>query len=226
MSARETRLKTEFARMLAVRRPGGLIDFLCADLTDEETHAAVAPGMGLEVVRRGLETFITPEQFQVRNPDLGPEKYLVQFSCRGVMKNREGAIVPTEDHKLEIFLGPDFPNQGAPRFVWWTEIFHPNIRGVYLCTEGRPFAVSTTLDTICLMVGQMIQYRNYNTKSYLNKEAAHWAEANPSIFPLDKRNLLTGREDASPLLRFAGNGLIEEVKDSPPPVTGPLVEVV
>ena len=56
-----------------------------------------------------------------------------------------------------------------------TKLWHPNISMPHLCPHGRPFAVGTTLDVLCLMVGQMVQFQIYNPDSALNPEAAAWA---------------------------------------------------
>jgi hypothetical protein len=209
MNPRETRLADEFKRMLSIRRPGGLIDFNCGDLSDEEAYGFLAPSISREVIEKGLQQFLTPEEYMRRYPGQSPEKYLVRYRCKGLKKLDDGQVVPSEHHLLEVVLGPDYPLQAAPRFVWLTPIWHPNILGSYLCTEGRPFAISTTLDMICLMVGQMIQYRNFNVHDALNKEAAAWAEAHREEFPLDDRGLLDGRQHGPPLVTFVGNELVE-----------------
>jgi hypothetical protein len=216
-SARDNRLAYEFELMTAIRSPGGLIDFQCADLKADEAHAYLAASMSAEVVKGALPNFLSPEEFVRKFPGRPPEKYLVMFRCRGLMRKEPGGeIVPANQHLLEVVFGWDFP-QVPPRFVWMTPIWHPNILPPYLCAAGRAFALSTTLDQICLMVGQMIQYQNYNIKDPLNHEAAIWASQNPHRFPVDRRGLLDGKERLAPAVSFTDGQLIEFADVEPPP---------
>lgn len=197
---RERRLTHEFKQMLPLRRQGGLIDFRCAELSAEEASAFLASSMSFEYVLEKIDGFLTPEEFQRRFPDQAPEKYLIAFRCTGLMKSSK-TDEPTEinQHAMEVVFGYDYPSV-PPRYVWLTPIWHPNIVPPYLCAEGRPFAISTSLDQICLMVGQMIQYRNYNLEDALNKEARQWAAENKHRFPIDTRDLILGQEHSHPLV--------------------------
>ncbi len=213
---RERRLKHEFERMLAIRKKDGLIDFRCADLSAEEASAYLATQMSFDVVKESLPGFLSPEEYLRRFPNRPPEKYLVIFCCIGLMKLPDGHITQTDKHGLSVVFGLDYPVR-PPRFVWLTPIWHPNIKPPYLCAEGRPFAISMTLDQICLMAGQMIQYRNYNMQDPLNKEATAWAAKNQARFPVDARGLLDGKEQSRPLVTFVdatsgGNQLVEIVE--------------
>lgn len=223
---REPRLKHEFERMLSIRKKEGLIDFRCADLSAQEASAYLASQMHADVVRDALPGFLTPEEFIRRFPNRAPEKYLISFRCIGLMKTPTGDIVETRQHLLDVVFGLDYPAR-PPRFVWLTPIWHPNIVMPYLCTEGRPFAIGVTLDQICLMVGQMIQYRNYNLADPLGvqgKEVAEWAARNKDRLPVDTRGLLDGKEHSRPLVAFVGGNLVEWT-DKPLGVDGPLVEI-
>ena len=228
---REIRLKHELERMLAIRKSEGLIDFRCADLSAREASAYLASQMHFDVIKDALPGFLTPEEFMSRFPNRAPEKYLVVFRCRGLMKVRSGDIVETNQHLLDVVFGLDYPAR-PPRFVWLTPIWHPNIVPPYLCTEGRPFAIGVTLDQICLMVGQMIQYRNYNLGDPLGvqgKEVAEWAASNKDRFPVDTRGLLDGKEHSRPLVAFVGGDLIEWSDEPSTPGNrrpdSPLVEI-
>jgi ubiquitin-protein ligase len=184
--------------MRSLRREGGLIDFFCADLSAEEASAFLTGSRTLgRVVVENLPGFLSPDKFALRYPKRAPEKYLIFFRCTGLMRQPNNAIVPTHEHLLEIVFGLDYPAR-PPRFVWLTPIWHPNISMPNLCPHGRPFAVGTTLDVLCLMVGQMVQFQIYNTDSALNPEAAEWALANRDRLPVDTRGLLDGRPAPRP----------------------------
>ena len=54
------------------------------------------------------------------------------------------------------------------------------------------------------MAGQMVQYRHFNLDSVLDREARGWTERTlrvaPERLPLDRRDLVTGREVLDPLV--------------------------
>ena len=197
-TVREQRLDYELERMLELQGEHGLIRFRCADLSSAEAKAYLASSMSWDVVESALPGFLSPEAFKRKFPTRAPEKYLIHFGCGGLMKNDAGQIVRTDNHRLEVVFGLDYPSR-PPRLVWLTSIWHPNILKPYLCTEGRPFAIGTALADLCLDVGAMVQYRNYNVADPLNREAAEWAKANPRSFPVDPRSLLDARENARAL---------------------------
>jgi len=211
----ERRKRKEFERMLAIRRPNGLIDFKCGDLTEQEATAFLGYAMEASVIREHLPGFLTVEQYQTRFPDRAPDKYLVEFRCRGLVRPRGiETVVETDRHALQIVLGLDFPVK-PPRFVWLTPIWHPNILPPYLCTADRPFALGMTLDQLCLMAGAMIQYRSYNLASVMNEEAKTWTLRNMARLPVDRRDLLDGEiHDRAPLVELDP----DRVTGSPPSV--------
>src|SRR4051794_27376714 len=94
-SPRERRLVHEFERMRSLRREGGLIEFFCADLTAEEASAFLSNSRSLgRLVVENLPGFLEPDQFAARYPNRAPEKYLISFKCRGLMKVPGGDIRP------------------------------------------------------------------------------------------------------------------------------------
>lgn len=211
---REKRLVHEFERMLAICKKDGLIKFFCANLSTEEDIQIQAPSMSKKVVAEALEEFITPEQFMQHFPDQPPEKYLIVFDCIGLKKIPDNKIVETNEHALMVVFGSNYIPD-PPRLIWMTPIWHPNIDLPHICTEGRPFSLGTSLDLICLMVGQMIQYRNYNIYNPLNKEAAEWARMNQNRFPIDTRDLLDGQERSRPLVTLIGDTIVEWSDEQP-----------
>jgi hypothetical protein len=202
MNPREKRLRVELEKMLAIHKERGLIRFTCGDLTSEEAMAFLSPAYSADVLRRGWQQLLPPEEFMHKYPGRGPEKYLIQFDCVGLKRRDDGEIVETREHAMEVAFAHDYPAV-PPRTIWLTPIWHPNITPPYFCGHGRPFAVGTSLDQLCILAGHMIQYKSYNVASYLNPEAAKWAEAHASQLPVDKRDLLGGNEHARPLVFFS-----------------------
>lgn len=215
-SERETRLWSEFQRMLALRRPNSLFRFVCGDLAGKEAEEFLKPWMSRTVITENMD-FVPPEVFATRYPGRGPAKYLVNFNCKGLMKTEKGDIVETENHTFEVVFGLDYPSR-PPRFVWLTPIWHPNIAVPYLCAEGRPFAIATTLAQIVLMAGKMIQYRIYNLDDPLGpkgKEAADWARQHTGRFPIDRRDLIDGAVHSGPIVAIINSTSLIDWVDPP-----------
>jgi len=119
-----------------------------------------------------------------------PEKYLIEFTCRGVAGvDGRGQPVITEQHRVGIYLHATYPRE-MPGMKWLTPIFHPNIgRNGAVCIDT--WYASKSLDELVFMLGEMVQYKNFNPKSPLNPDAAAWADSHRSLFPIDKRPLRT-----------------------------------
>jgi len=84
---------------------------------------------------------------------------------------------------------------------WLTPIWHPNINHVNgsVCIDAAWWAASRSLDRLVVMLGEMLQWKNFHddpTKPPFpwDAEAARWSreyrKKHPSAFPLDKRELL------------------------------------
>lgn len=125
-----------------------------------------------------------------------PEKYVVTFSCKGVILRDDDVPVNSVHHMVEIYLTREYPTR-QPGLRWLTPIFHPNILG---CDhEWNPGAVclgawtpSQFLDDLVLKLGDMVQYKNYSLNSPLDTKAAVWANKNRHRLPVDDRDLVSG----------------------------------
>lgn len=212
---RKQRLEHEFERMMEIKKDEGLIDFLCADLHAAEASAFLASSTSFDIIH-SWPGFLSVEEYQRRFTGRPPEKYLVMFRCKGLAMLPSEEIIIIHEHLLEIVLGLDYPIR-PPIFIWNTPIWHPNIKPPYLCPEGRPYAIGTTIDQICLMAGQMVQYRNYNTENPLNREAAAWAVENVDRFPIDTRGLLDGKPNSRPLVTLQESELVQYIDDHDAP---------
>lgn len=119
-----------------------------------------------------------------------PEKYVIEFACRGVasIDGREQPVI-VEQHRVGIYLHATYPRE-MPGMKWLTPIFHPNIgRNGAVCIDV--WYASKSLDELVFMLGEMVQYKNFNPKSPLNPDAAIWADSHRHLFPIDKRPLRT-----------------------------------
>lgn len=118
-----------------------------------------------------------------------PDRYIFRYTCRGIAALQNERPAYSEEHRVALVLTDTFPIS-MPLMEWLTPIFHPNIKadGQSVCI-GDWFQAKT-LDELALMLGDMIQYKNYASHDPLNLEASLWAMQNKHLFPVDNRNLL------------------------------------
>jgi ubiquitin-protein ligase len=134
-------------------------------------------------------------------PNLPPERYIVTFMCKSIVGvDRQGNPKYANHHQVEIYLHNQYP-QRWPGMKWMTPIWHPNINHVNgsVCIDAAWWAASRSLDRLVVMLGEMLQWKNFHddpTKPPFpwDAEAARWSreyrKKNPNAFPLDKRELL------------------------------------
>ena len=135
------------------------------------------------------------------HPGMPPERYLVTFKCKSIGSiNQNGEPVYSEKHQVEIYLHNQYP-QRWPGMKWLTPIWHPNIHHLNgsVCIDAAWWAASRSLDRLVIMLGEMLQYKNFHddpTKPPFpwDPEAARWCrtyrEKHPDVFPVDRRELL------------------------------------
>ena len=138
---------------------------------------------------------------QTTNPNLPPERYIVTFKCKSIVDvDRQGNPKYSEHHQVEIYLHNQYPHRW-PGMKWLTPIWHPNINHLNgsVCIDAAWWAASRSLDRLVIMLGEMLQYKNYHddpTKPPFpwDAEAARWCREyrknKPNVFPLDTRELL------------------------------------
>lgn len=135
------------------------------------------------------------------NPNLPPERYIVTFKCKSIVAvDRQGNPKFGEHHQVEIYLHNQYP-QRWPGMKWLTPIWHPNINHLNgsVCIDAAWWAASRSLDRLVVMLGEMLQYKNFHddpTKPPFpwDAEAARWSreyrKTHPNAFPVDHRELL------------------------------------
>lgn len=130
-----------------------------------------------------------------------PEKYLIQFTCRGVEKlTSTGRPIYRDVHEVSIYLHAEYPLK-QPQLKWRTPIFHPNIHSTGAVCIGAWWPAKT-LDELILTLGEMVQYKNLGPKDPMNSKAASWALRNKRNFPVDSRPL-KGRSLEDDIVIFA-----------------------
>lgn len=125
-----------------------------------------------------------------------PDRYVFRFTCRGIAFVLGDEPVYSEEHNVAIILTDTYPTT-EPLMEWLTPIFHPNIQ-----SDGHRVCIGSwypakTLDQLVLMLGDMIQYRNYASHDPLNLEASLWAMSRKELFPVDRRILLDPNRDTA-----------------------------
>lgn len=126
-----------------------------------------------------------------------PERYLVGFRCRGVAAiDEDGEPQIRDDHQVELILTIEYPRL-RPLMHWLTPIFHPNFDGAGgICI--KEWYPQQTLRELCEVLAEMVQYKNYNTTSPLNMDAAMWAMQARDRLPIDGRNLYIQSQGTAP----------------------------
>jgi ubiquitin-protein ligase len=134
-------------------------------------------------------------------PGMPPERYIITYKCKGVVGvDRRGSPKIGEHHQVEIYLHSQYP-QRWPGMKWLSPIWHPNINHANgsVCIDAAWWSASRSLDRLVLMLGEMVQYKNFHddpTKAPFpwDMEAARWSrefrKTHPNTFPVDKRELL------------------------------------
>ena len=142
-------------------------------------------------------------RFEARpeRPGLPPERYIVTFLCRGIAGvDRRGGPKYGNKHQVEIYLHSQYP-QRWPGMRWLTPIWHPNINhhNGSVCIDAAWWTAGRSLDRLVLMLGEMIQYKNFHDDPTQppfpwDAEAARWSRdyraRHPEAFPVDTSELL------------------------------------
>lgn len=116
-----------------------------------------------------------------------PEVYDITYHVTGLrLDPATNRPVLVGEHRARIYLHQNYPRE-KPKCVMQTEVFHPNI-GPYICIDDY-WAAGESITDVIIQIGEMIQYRNYNTRSPLNAIAARWADQNRRYLPVGHTDL-------------------------------------
>ncbi|MDR2751339.1 MAG: ubiquitin--protein ligase, partial [Clostridiales bacterium] len=119
-----------------------------------------------------------------------PEKYNVTYFVNGIYLLPDGRIQTLGRHEAEILLHLEYPRL-KPVCKIKTPIWHPNFKDGLICI-GDIWGAGESLSDIIINIGDMIQYKSWNSYSPLSFEAAHWAMENKHIFPVGTLDLYAG----------------------------------
>lgn len=111
-----------------------------------------------------------------------PEKYKVTYFVNGIYLLPDGRIETLNKHIVEITLHADYPRY-KPVCKILTPIWHPNFRDGQICI-GDIWGAGESISDIIINIGDMIQYKSWNSFSPLCADAAKWAIEHKHIFPV------------------------------------------
>ncbi|WKZ36032.1 MAG: ubiquitin-conjugating enzyme E2 [Anaerolineales bacterium] len=181
-------------------------------LTADITAGGVVSVAGSPRMRRLRADFELMQELTARSDLIGfkavgarvgvpPERYVVTFACKSIIGvDRLGKPKYAVHHQVEIYLHNQYP-QRWPGMKWLTPIWHPNINHLNgsVCIDAAWWTASRSLDRLVLMLGEMLQWKNFHddpTKPPFpwDAEAAGWSREyrikHPNEFPVDRRELL------------------------------------
>ena len=116
-----------------------------------------------------------------------PEKYHITYFVNGIYLLPDGRIETQGRHEVEITLHADYPRY-KPICKILTPIWHPNFRDGQICI-GDIWGAGESLSDIIINIGDMIQYKSWNSYSPLSADAAQWAMDNKHLFPVGNIDL-------------------------------------
>ena len=111
-----------------------------------------------------------------------PEQYHITYFVNGIYLLPDGSIETLARHEVDIILHSDYPRY-KPICKISTPIWHPNFRDGQICI-GDIWGAGESLSDIIINIGNMIQYKSWNSSSPLSADAAKWAIENKHLFPV------------------------------------------
>lgn len=113
-------------------------------------------------------------------------RYVIEYRCRGIESLNFGEPIFRETHRVEIFLGNNYPKE-RPEAKFLTPIFHPNVWTSQKVCLGGYWTMAETLPQLVLRIGNIIQYSLFvlNLSNPANTTAKNWATTNMHRFPVD-----------------------------------------
>ena len=117
-----------------------------------------------------------------------PERYRMVYNVAGLwLDPTTNNVVIRNQHMIDMYLPPEYPRD-KPYCTTPNPVFHPNF-GNYVCIADH-WSPGQALVDVVIQMGDMLQYKSFNTDSPLNALAARWVMVNPSQVPLGTVDLL------------------------------------
>ncbi len=132
---------------------------------------------------------------------IGPEpaeKYKVTYYINGIYLKEDDIVENLNKHVVMITLHSEYPRY-KPICTIETPIWHPNFKDGQICI-GDIWGAGESLSDIIVNIGDMIQYKSWNSFSPLSATAAKWAIENKHMFPVGNIDLWTGEEESGDIV--------------------------
>ncbi len=119
------------------------------------------------------------------------QRYVITFSCRGVVRDADGRVREHGQFVVGIRFPEDYLRSVNPaEILTWIaprEVWHPNIAPPFVCL-GK-VAPGTSLVGLIHRVYELITFDNVTMRENdaLNRAACAWARRNRALFPFDTR---------------------------------------
>ena len=126
-----------------------------------------------------------------------PRQYVVEFSCKGLMQDENGAVVESDgpwgfgvNFPAKYLRGDCHPSEVLAYLGPVTRIFHPNFKALtpFVCLEVRP---ATSLTDLIYSLYELVTWGLLSTADEgLNHVASqYYRNQDPKRFPIDRRPL-------------------------------------
>lgn len=128
---------------------------------------------------------------------IGPEpaeKYKVTYYINGIYLKEDNTVETLNKHIVMITLHSEYPRY-KPICTIETPIWHPNFKDGQICI-GDIWGAGESISDIIVNIGDMIQYKSWNSFSPLSAAAAKWAIENKHMLPVGNIDLWTGEEES------------------------------
>jgi ubiquitin-protein ligase len=115
-----------------------------------------------------------------------PDRYQVLYRVPAVVTTPDNRLELRHQHLVTIQLPAGYPRE-KPYCTCDSPVFHPNF-GNYVCIADFWNPSQSVIDVI-VQIGDMLQYKLFNTRSPLNAVAAKWAVEHLDRLPVGSLEL-------------------------------------
>lgn len=115
-----------------------------------------------------------------------PDRYQVIYRVPAVVTTPQNELAIRHQHIVQLTLPSGYPRE-KPYCTIDSPVFHPNF-GNYICIADFWTPSQSVVDVI-VQIGDMLQYKLFNTRSPLNALAARWASDNIDRLPISAIDL-------------------------------------
>ncbi|MEW5870950.1 MAG: ubiquitin-conjugating enzyme E2 [Chloroflexota bacterium] len=134
----------------------------------------------------------------VRTSGQPPTQYVLEYHCPSLVRQKDGGMIITHRHQVEINLGSHYPFS-QPGAHMLTPVFNPHVFSSNAICLGVVWNAAETLDTLVLKIGALLQLdpKVLDAHSPANSQANQWVQQNRSKIPLGNISFKTAAEPSN-----------------------------